>query len=121
MSIYQGKGKARAKDSDDGASVDSMVMDVDAAASDFEAQSDEVPPPKKKATTSKETTAAAKIPAKKAPAKGRGKKAVASESEEVLESDEDEDDEPAIARTKKTNRAAVLRWSTLFIVLDTID
>ncbi|KAF8547202.1 DNA repair exonuclease [Imleria badia] len=110
----KGKGKARAEDSDGGASVDSIMMDVDAAGSDFEAQSDEVPPPKKKATTSKKTTTATKAPAKKAPAKGRGKKVVASESEEVIELDEDEDeeDEPAPAPTKKTTRAAVLSQST---------
>lgn len=110
LTICQGKGKARAEDSDDGASVDSMMMDVDAAGSDFEAQSDEVPPPKKKATTSKKTAAATKATAKKATAKGRGKKVVASESEEVIELDDDEDeDEPAPAPTKKTSRAAVLR------------
>ncbi|KAN0094824.1 Metallo-dependent phosphatase-like protein [Tylopilus felleus] len=110
----KGKGKARAEDSDDGASVDSMMMDVDAAGSDFEA-SDEVPPPKKKATTSKKTTTTAtKAPAKKAPAKGRGKKAIVSESEEVIELDEDDEDEeePAPAPTKKTSRAAVLSQST---------
>ncbi|KAF8128879.1 Metallo-dependent phosphatase-like protein [Boletus edulis] len=109
----KGKGKARAEDSDDDASVDSMMMDVDAVGSDFEAQSEEVPPPKKKATTSKRTTATTKAPARKAPAKGKKKKAVASESEEVIVlEDEDEDEEPAPAPTKKTSRTAVLSQST---------
>ncbi|KAF8839702.1 DNA repair exonuclease [Paxillus ammoniavirescens] len=106
----KGKGKARADDSD-GASADSMMMDVDAVDSAFE--SDEPPPPKKKAAAPKKT-AAAKAPAKKAPAKGRGKKPVVSESEEVIELDEDDDDddEPAPPPTKRTNRAAVLSQST---------
>ena len=107
-SLCQGKGKARAEDSDDGASVDSMMMDVDAAGSDFEVQSDDAPPPKKKATSSKKTTTAARAPAKKVPTKGRGKKAVASESEEVIELDDEDEDEEAPA-PKKTSRAAVLR------------
>ncbi|KAG8215986.1 hypothetical protein J3R82DRAFT_7972 [Butyriboletus roseoflavus] len=101
------QGKGRAEDWDEGASVDSMMMDIDAAGSDFEVQSDEVPPAKEKATTSRKPTAAKRAPAKKAPAKGKGKK-VASESEEVIELDDDEDseDEPAPAPTKRTSRAA---------------
>lgn len=85
-----------------------MMMDVDAAGSDFEAQSDEAPPPKKKATTSRKATAATKTTAKKAPAKGRAKKVVASESEEVIELDGEEEDGLAPA-PKRTSRAAVLR------------
>ncbi|KAF9242284.1 Mre11 DNA-binding presumed domain-containing protein [Melanogaster broomeanus] len=93
----KGKGKARADESDGGASADSMMMDVDAEAA----------APKK--------TATAKAPARKAPEKGRGKKVVASESEEVIELDDDDDDdeeEPAPPPTKRTNRAAVLSQST---------
>ncbi|KAG9313744.1 hypothetical protein JVU11DRAFT_6099 [Chiua virens] len=102
------QGKARADELDAG-SDDSMMMDVDMAGSDFEEQSDEAPPPKKKATVSKKTTASKKAPAKKTPAKGRGKKTVASESEEVIELDVDEDEaeEPIPFPTKKTNRAMV--------------
>ena len=52
-------------------SEDSMAMDIDAAASDFEELDSDVPAPKKTATKKK----AAAAPAKKPPAKGRGKKA----------------------------------------------
>ena len=66
--MHQGKSKAAA-DVSDAESVDSMMMDVDAGGSDFE-QLDSDDAPK---TTAKGRKAA---PAKKAPAKGRGKKAV---------------------------------------------
>ncbi|EGO01009.1 hypothetical protein SERLA73DRAFT_167194 [Serpula lacrymans var. lacrymans S7.3] len=103
------KGKAKATgDESDAASVDSMMMDVDAAGgSDFEAQSDE---PRPKKTTARKP-AAAKASAKKAPAKGRGKKAVVPESDEEIidlyDDDDDEEEEPP-KTARRTNRAAVL-------------
>ncbi|KAF8960916.1 Metallo-dependent phosphatase-like protein [Flammula alnicola] len=116
------KAKVRkSKSSGIGRIRDSMLMDVDARASDFEElDSDEAPPPPKKraaATTSKAKAAKAptkapakKAPAKKAPAKGKGKK-VQSDSDEVITLDDDDDDEEeeeAPKPTKRTNRAAVL-------------
>lgn len=101
-----------------------MKMDIDAVASDFEELDSDEPPPKKAAAKKK-----AAAPAKKAPAKGRGKKAavlvniyavliilsmlIISKSEsdsDIIEIDED--DEPPI--TKRTNRAAVLRCVMIF-------
>jgi double-strand break repair protein MRE11 len=66
----KGKEKATANDSD-AASVDSMMMEIDAAGSDFEEPPSDHPPPKKKAATTSKSTA------KKAPARSKGKKAVA--------------------------------------------
>ncbi|KAH7882901.1 Metallo-dependent phosphatase-like protein [Phlebopus sp. FC_14] len=106
----KGKGKAQEDDSD-GASVDSMMIYVDAGGSDFEEETyDAPPPPKRKAVPKKAVTTKAPA-AKKAPAKGKGKKAVESESEEIIElddDDEDEEEEPAPKASKRTNRAAVL-------------
>ncbi|KAK0220947.1 Mre11 DNA-binding presumed domain-containing protein [Armillaria nabsnona] len=117
------KGKARAQESD-APSEDSMMMEIDTGnfgrGSDFD-ESDE-PAPKKKAPAKKapatKKAPAKKAPAKKAPAKtpakGRGKRQVESDSDEVIEipddiDDDDEDeDEPAPKPTKRTNRAAVL-------------
>jgi hypothetical protein len=48
-----------------------MKMDIDTLASDFEEPESDEPPPPKKAAPKKKAAA----PAKKAPAKGRGKKA----------------------------------------------
>ena len=80
-----------------------MMIVLDAAGSDNETQSDEVPPPTKKATGSKRPIATTQAGAKK-----KCVEAVASESEE-LHDDGCEEDESAPAPTKKTNRAAVLR------------
>lgn len=71
------QGKEKAQDSD--ASQDSMLMDIDAGASDFEQlDSDEPPPPKKRGAAASKAKAPAKAPAKaapkKAPAKGKAKK-----------------------------------------------
>ncbi|KII91468.1 hypothetical protein PLICRDRAFT_135642 [Plicaturopsis crispa FD-325 SS-3] len=101
----KGKAKAAASDSD-AASVDSMMMDVDAGpgGSDFEALDSDEPPPKKKAAASK--AAPKKAPPKKKPAaKGKGKK-VKSDSEEEDEEEVVSEVEPA--PKKRTNRAAVL-------------
>lgn len=57
-----------------------MAMEVDALGSDFEEPDSDVPPPKK--TAAKKKPAAA--PAKKTPAKGRGKKVVAVSSFPIL-------------------------------------
>ncbi|KAF9484132.1 DNA repair exonuclease [Pholiota conissans] len=104
------KGKEKAKDPEE--SEDSMMMDIDMdpAISDFEEPiSDEVPPPKKKRAPAATKTNAAKAPAKKAPVKGRGKKAVQSDSDEPIILDDDDDDEEEEEQPKKrTNRAAVL-------------
>jgi hypothetical protein len=71
LSSSQSKGKGKAKDIEsEVASEDSMAMDIDAMASDFEEPDSDEPAPKK--TAGKKKAAA---PAKKAPAKGRGKKA----------------------------------------------
>ncbi|KAF8352044.1 Metallo-dependent phosphatase-like protein [Amanita rubescens] len=107
------KGKARNKDDEAaGQSDDSMLMDVSAGGgggSDFDALESDEPPPKKTTARGKKTAtkAAAKAPAKKAPAKGRGKKPVQSESEESIEI-EDEEEVLKPKNGKKTNRAAVL-------------
>ncbi|KZP22232.1 DNA repair exonuclease [Athelia psychrophila] len=98
------KGKAKAEEPEsDAPSEDSMAMEIDALGSDFEEPDSDVPPPKKAAAKKKPAAA----PAKKAPTKGRGKKAIASDSDsdEVIEIDEDEDEPP---KAKRTNRAAVL-------------
>ncbi|KAJ8585255.1 DNA repair exonuclease [Rhizopogon salebrosus TDB-379] len=100
----KGKGKEMASAQAD-SDADSMLMDVDNidGGSDFE---EPAPPPTKKKAA----------PAKKAAPvkKGRGKKAVASESEEVIEldGDDDEEDEAPPKATKKTSRAAVLSQPT---------
>lgn len=71
LSSSQSKGKGKAKDVEsEVASEDSMAMDIDAMASDFEEPDSDEPAPKK--TAGKKKAAA---PAKKAPSKGRGKKA----------------------------------------------
>ncbi|OBZ66455.1 Double-strand break repair protein MRE11 [Grifola frondosa] len=99
------KGKGKAVDGGSGAeSVDSMMMDVDAGGSDFEAMSEE--PPKKKSTTRKKAVAAKKAPAK---GRGKGKAAVASDDDEE---DEDDDVEEEAPKPKRTNRAAVLSQTT---------
>ncbi|EIW79844.1 DNA repair exonuclease [Coniophora puteana RWD-64-598 SS2] len=112
------KGKQKAKGDDSDASVDSMMMDVDAGAnnnSDFGEESDEPAPPTRKKAAAPAKKAAAKAPAKKA-AGGKGKKAVASESEgEYIELDEIDDDEeeesmPKPTPAKRTNRSSVLRF-----------
>ncbi|KAF8635556.1 hypothetical protein AX15_000209 [Amanita polypyramis BW_CC] len=79
----EARGKGKAKDRDDeaaGQSDDSMMMDIDAAGagSDFEVAESDEPPPPKIATRGRKTAtrATTRAPAKKAPAKGRGKKAV---------------------------------------------
>ncbi|KAH7101215.1 DNA repair exonuclease [Auriculariales sp. MPI-PUGE-AT-0066] len=109
-----GKGKGRAVDHDDedmadAKSVDSMMLDDD---DDFEAP----PPPKKttargKAATTKAATTAAKGKAK-APARGRGKKAVSESDDEVIELGDDSIDEEDEPKPKKTSRAAVLSKTT---------
>ncbi|KAG6919140.1 hypothetical protein DXG01_008947 [Tephrocybe rancida] len=115
------KDKGKAKAQDDEKSDDSMMMDVDAGAggSDFEEEPDsDVPPPKKKAPA-KPKKAPAKAPAKKAPAKGRGKKAVVSDDDddEVNEIDDDDDDEEEAPKpTKRTNRAAGLRFDIIAVM-----
>lgn len=107
----KGKGKARDEESDN-ASVDSMLMEVDGGGSDADFDNDEdldAPRPTKKAGPKR--AAATKAPAKKAPAKGRGKKVVESEGEEVIDLDSIEDvdeEEPVPKPTKRTNRGAVL-------------
>lgn len=107
----KGKGKARDEESDN-ASVDSMLMEVDGGGSDADFDNDEdldAPRPTKKAGPKK--AAVTKAPAKKAPAKGRGKRVVESEEEEVIDLDSIEDDdeeEPVPKLTKRTNRGAVL-------------
>lgn len=107
----KGKGKAREEESDN-ASVDSMLMEVDGGGSDADFDNDEdldAPRPTKKAGPKR--AAATKAPAKKAPAKGRGKKVVESEGEEVIDLDSIEDvdeEEPVPKPTKRTNRGAVL-------------
>ncbi|KAI6112394.1 Metallo-dependent phosphatase-like protein [Pisolithus croceorrhizus] len=107
----KGKGKARDEESDN-ASVDSMLMEVDGGGSDADFGNDEdldAPPPTKKAGSRR--AAATKPPTKKAPAKGRGKKVVEGEGEEVIDLDSIEDDdeeEPAPKPTKRTKRGAVL-------------
>jgi hypothetical protein len=82
--LSQGKGKGKAKDSSesDAASVDSMMMDVDGpgagagVVSDFEElDSDEAPKAKSKAAPKAAPKTKKAAPTKKAPAKGKGKKA----------------------------------------------
>ncbi|KZT22953.1 DNA repair exonuclease [Neolentinus lepideus HHB14362 ss-1] len=116
-------GKSKAGEESD-ASVDSMMMEVDAGGgSDFEALDDsDVPPPKKKVPAKKAPAKKAAAP-KKAPAKGRGKKVVTLDPDPLhvhkLPSDDDDDDddddveEEAPKPTKRTNRAAVLRYLIL--------
>ncbi|KAG6333585.1 hypothetical protein ID866_5501 [Astraeus odoratus] len=108
----KGKGKANEHESD-GGSVDSMMMDVEGGDSDmgFDDRDSDAPQPKKVAPRRATT---AKVPAKKAPAKGRGKKAVESDDEEMIDldniedDDDDDEEEPAPKPTKRTNRAATL-------------
>ncbi|KAG6816621.1 meiotic recombination [Tephrocybe sp. NHM501043] len=102
------KGKAKAKAQEEEQSDDSMMMDVDAGGvgSDFDEPESDVPLPKKKAPA-KPKKAPAKAPAKKAPAKARGKKAVVSDD------DDEEEEEEAPKPTKRTNRAAVLRFDII--------
>ncbi|KAF8635559.1 hypothetical protein AX15_000209 [Amanita polypyramis BW_CC] len=114
----EARGKGKAKDRDDeaaGQSDDSMMMDIDAAGagSDFEVAESDEPPPPKIATRGRKTAtrATTRAPAKKAPAKGRGKKAVQSDSEGLIELDEDEE-EMEVTKPKRTSRTAVLSRST---------
>ncbi|KAF5325319.1 hypothetical protein D9619_009799 [Psilocybe cf. subviscida] len=108
------QGKEKAQDSD--ASQDSMLMDIDAGASDFEElDSDAPPPPKKRAAAASKAKAPAKAPTKAAPkkaaAKGKAKKVQSDSDEvEVIEDDEDDDDEEEEAPkpVKRTSRAAVM-------------
>jgi double-strand break repair protein MRE11 len=134
--LRQGKQKAVENDSD-AASVDSMMMDVDAVGSDFDDMQPEPAPAKKKAAASKTSK-----PAKAAPKKAAGKKAAAvvslgssttpnstwtcsmltkwlhvlpqSDDEDDFDDDDievEEEDEPP-KPTKRTNRAAVLRFGS---------
>ena len=103
------------------------MMDVDALESDFDDQPPSRPPAKKKNPVAASKAAKPTTPAKKAPAKSRGKKAVVvsfcfdscrtllhfSQSEDdfddeqsVIEADEIEPPKTA----KRTNRTAVLRY-----------
>ncbi|PCH37554.1 DNA repair exonuclease [Wolfiporia cocos MD-104 SS10] len=103
------KGKSKSTNEESDASMDSMMLDVDAAASDFdEPDSDEQRPKKKSATSAR--APAKKAPAKKAPAKGRSKKKAAdSEEEEEQDDDDEKEEEEEAPKPKRTNRAAVLR------------
>ncbi|KAI9070370.1 DNA repair exonuclease [Trametes sanguinea] len=98
------KGKGKASNDESDASIDSMLMDVDAGGSEFDgAMSDEPPLPKSRATTKKAA------PAKKAPARGKAKAKPVSEDDD---DDEDEIEDEAPAPPKRTNRAAVLSQSS---------
>ncbi|KAH8112242.1 DNA repair exonuclease [Phellopilus nigrolimitatus] len=110
----KGKGKAIVSDAE---SVDSMMMDLD---QDDEDDFEEPPP--KKATKSSAAKGKGKVTSttvKKAPARGRGKRApniiakmskVASDDD--VESNDENDGEEARAPPKKTSRAAVLSQSS---------
>ncbi|KAI0357881.1 DNA repair exonuclease [Trametes cingulata] len=96
----KGKGKGKATSDDSDATVDSMLMDIDAGGSDFDDQMSDAPPARKSKAAPKKAA-----PAKKAPARGKGKAAATPISDDE---DEDEIEDEAPPPTKRTNRAAVL-------------
>ncbi|KAI0365004.1 DNA repair exonuclease [Pilatotrama ljubarskyi] len=100
----KGKGKNKATSDDSDASVDSMLMDIDAGGSDFDDQMSDEPPARKTKAAPKKAA-----PAKKAPARGKGKSAATPISDDE---DEDEIEDEAPPPTKRTNRASVLSQPT---------
>ncbi len=77
-SEFQGKGKTRNQDQDNGGSVDLMELDVDIGGSGLEQPSLDPPSTKKTNARGKKATSPTKKASAKAPAKGRGKKAAVS-------------------------------------------